>query len=176
MSFFQVRVAGLRDQLAARLRATSPDGRSAGAQLRAIRERTLQLVDRHSRLFSESIHLALKRERHRSRRLPDARGIRPRRAPPCVRARALSRPDAALGGPGPSLPYISNLSLSLAVRVEDGLTGEYRFARVKVPPLLPRFVPLSDQVRLVSLEQVIAEKSAFAVPEHVRSERTIASA
>src|SRR5262249_36822535 len=58
--------------------------------------------------------------------------------------------------PAHPFPYISNLSLSLAVVVRDIATGEERFARVKVPPLLPRFVTLPDSSRFVPLEQVIA--------------------
>src|SRR5205085_777547 len=60
--------------------------------------------------------------------------------------------------PAHPFPYISNLSLNLAVTVRDPSTGEERFARVKVPPLLPRFVALADGVRFVLLEQVIAAK------------------
>src|SRR5439155_250977 len=58
--------------------------------------------------------------------------------------------------PGHPFPYISNLSLNLAVIVRDPTTGERRFARVKVPPLLPRFVVTPDGERFVPLEQVIA--------------------
>src|SRR6185437_4772774 len=53
-------------------------------------------------------------------------------------------------------PHISNLSLNLAVMVRDPLRHLPRFARVKVPPLLPRFVALPDGERFVPLEQVIA--------------------
>ena len=58
--------------------------------------------------------------------------------------------------PAHPFPYISNLSLNLAVVVRDPVTGEERFARVKVPPLLPRFLVLPDGERFVPLEQVIA--------------------
>ena len=58
--------------------------------------------------------------------------------------------------PAHPFPYISNLSLNLAVVVRDPASGEERFARVKVPPTLPRFVPLADGERFVALEQVIA--------------------
>ena len=60
--------------------------------------------------------------------------------------------------PAHPFPYISNLSLNLAVTVRDPSSGEERFARVKVPPLLPRFVALPDGERFVLLEQVIAAK------------------
>ena len=58
--------------------------------------------------------------------------------------------------PAHPFPYISNLSLNLAVVVRDPRRGEERFARVKVPPLLPRFVAVPDGERFVPLEQVIA--------------------
>jgi len=58
--------------------------------------------------------------------------------------------------PGHPFPYISNLSLNLAVLVRDPLRRRVSFARIKVPPLLPRFVALPDGRRLVPLEQVIA--------------------
>ncbi len=60
--------------------------------------------------------------------------------------------------PAHPFPYISNLSLNLAVTVRDGASGEARFARVKVPPLLPRFIVLPDAERFIPLEQVIAAK------------------
>ena len=58
--------------------------------------------------------------------------------------------------PGHPFPYISNLSLNLLVEVGDPGTGEARIARVKVPPVLPRFVVMPDGERFVPLEQVIA--------------------
>ena len=58
--------------------------------------------------------------------------------------------------PGHPFPYISNLSLNLAVMVRDPERGDRAFARVKVPPLLPGFVALPDGERFVPLEQMIA--------------------
>ena len=58
--------------------------------------------------------------------------------------------------PGHPFPYISNLSLNLLVEVEDPANAERRIARVKVPPLLPRFVVMPDGERFVPLEQVIS--------------------
>ena len=68
--------------------------------------------------------------------------------------------------PAHPFPYISNLSLNLAVTVRDPSSGDERFARVKVPPLLPRFVPLPDGERFVLLEQLIAAKLDAPVPRH----------
>ncbi|MDP1805613.1 MAG: polyphosphate kinase, partial [Acidimicrobiales bacterium] len=58
--------------------------------------------------------------------------------------------------PGHPFPYISNLSLNLAVSVRDPGNGARRFARLKVPPLLPRFVVMPDGERFVAVEQLIA--------------------
>jgi polyphosphate kinase len=60
-------------------------------------------------------------------------------------------------GPGQPFPYISALSISLAVFVRDPETNEERFARVKVPEGLPRFLPVGREGRLVPLEQVLTD-------------------
>src|SRR5690606_18686898 len=58
--------------------------------------------------------------------------------------------------PGHPFPYISHLSLSLGVVLADPTSGETRFARLKLPTNLPRFVVMPDGERFVPLEQVIA--------------------
>src|SRR5438132_2556365 len=58
--------------------------------------------------------------------------------------------------PGHPFPYISHLSLNLAVMVRDPQRKEQRFARVKIPPVLPRFIPIVEGERYVPLEDVIA--------------------
>ena len=60
-------------------------------------------------------------------------------------------------GPGQPFPYISNLALSVGVTVRDPSTGETRFARVKVPEVLPRLIRVGDRDRFVQIEQVIAD-------------------
>src|SRR5438105_3908061 len=68
-------------------------------------------------------------------------------------------------GPGRPFPYISNLSLSLAVLVRDPATEQVAFARVKVPKeILPRFVAVSDFAPLVPLEDVIADNLGWLFP------------
>ena len=154
--FFQVRVAGLKEQLAVGVRSTSPDGLDQVEQLRAIRARVEELVTRQAAAFTKDIAPALKEvgvefsawadldadTRAQLTRVFDDR-IFPVLTPLAV-------------DPAHPFPYISNLSLNLAVVVRDHSTGEERFARVKVPPLLPRFVTVPDSTRYVPLEQVIA--------------------
>jgi polyphosphate kinase len=154
--FFQVRVAGLKEQLAAGVRSTSPDGLDQVEQLRAIRARDEELVTRQAAAFTKDIAPALAEagvefiDWHDLD--PDARAELTRvfedRIFPVLTPLAVD--------PAHPFPYISNLSLNLAVVVQDAATGEERFARVKVPPLLPRFVVVPNTSRFVPLEQVIA--------------------
>jgi polyphosphate kinase len=154
--FFQVRVAGLQDQVAAGIKRLSPDGLSPSEQLAAIADRVAEVTDRLEHMFLEDLAPAL-----------GAVGIRfsgwheldeddrvhmveefEKRIFPVLTPLAVD--------PGHPFPYISTLSLNLAVVLRDPVTLERRFARVKVPSLLPRFVVMPDGERFVPLEQVIA--------------------
>ena len=155
--FFQVRVSGLQEQVEAGVVKRSPDGRTPAEQLEGIRERAQELSIRAADVFASELVPALEKERIRIVRSIEA----------------LDRADLAFleqefderifpvltplsVDPAHPFPYISNLSLNLAAMVRDPMTGVRRFARVKVPPLLPRFVPLPDGERFVPLETVIA--------------------
>ncbi|MFN8018175.1 MAG: RNA degradosome polyphosphate kinase [Acidimicrobiales bacterium] len=154
--FFQVRVAGLVDQVEAKVGRTSPDGKSPTDQLGAIAARVGDLVDRLEHLFLEDIVPALAEvgivfsswhqldEDDREYLVGE------------FEARIFPVLTPLAVDPGHPFPYISSLSLNLAVVLRDPVTEERRFARVKVPPLLPRFVVMPDGERFVPLEQVIA--------------------
>ena len=154
--FFQVRVTGLEDQVVAGVRTRSADGLRPAEQLAAIRERVLELVSRQDRIFQEVLVPGLAEagiffsdfselDSKDQEFLDDVfeRQIFPVLTPLSV-------------DPGHPFPNISNLSLNLAVQVEDPVTGEQRIARLKVPPILPRFVVMPDGERFVALEKVIA--------------------
>ncbi|HYM53284.1 MAG TPA: RNA degradosome polyphosphate kinase [Candidatus Dormibacteraeota bacterium] len=155
--FFMVRVAGLRRQLAAGLAMSrSSDGLTTSEQLARIRERVANVADRHARLFADQIHPALAAAGVRITRWDDL--SKPHRA--SLQATFSERIFPVLTplavDPGHPFPYISNLSLNLAVLVEDPETKRQRhFARVKVPPLLGRFVTPEEGI-FVPLEDVIA--------------------
>src|SRR5262245_25678037 len=150
--FFQVRVAGLRQQVQAGKVAMSPDGRSADEQLAAIRERVLELTADHSRI-SLDVRAGLAQEgieivdygaipqHHETLRERFLEEIFPVLTPLAV-------------DPGHPFPYISTLSLSIAVGLQDPETGERRFARVKVPQILPRLIEIEPS-RFVLIDQVI---------------------
>jgi polyphosphate kinase len=154
--FFQVRVAGLKDQLAAGISGTAPDGLPVADQLKAIRSEIERQVADRTRIYNEVLvpELAL----HGTRLVPWAL------LGPSDMAYAESQFESEMFpvltplavDPGHPFPYISNLSLNLAVMVRDPQRGDRRFARVKIPPLLPGFLALPDGERFVPVEQVIA--------------------
>jgi polyphosphate kinase len=154
--FFQVRVAGLKEQVAHGLRSATPDGLTPGQQLAAIRADVDAQYQEVSKRFLSEVAPALAKEGivfsdystlddedrefldHQFRELVF----------PVVTPLAVD--------PAHPFPYISNLSLNLAIFVRNPETNLTRFARVKIPPILPRFVVLPDGERFVPLEQVIA--------------------
>jgi polyphosphate kinase len=159
--FFQIRVAGLKQQVAAGRSHPTPDGLSAAETLDRIRTRLLPLVARHSETFA-SVHEELaeegirivgyeeRPERHLELRTRFFDEIFPVLTPLAV-------------DPGHPFPYISDLSLSMAVTVRDTVTGEQLFARIKVPPILPRLMEVGERT-YVLLEQVIAANLGALFP------------
>jgi len=153
--FFQVRVAGLTGQEEAGLLVRSPDGRTAPETLAAIREKTLELTAAQAKLWKRELRPAL----------ADA-GVIVGEVEDCNR-KELEELEQRFGrdifpiltplavGPGQPFPYISPLSLSLGIFVRDEETGEERFARVKVPELLPRFFSIGTRGLFLPLERVI---------------------
>jgi polyphosphate kinase len=154
--FFQVRVGGLKDHVAAGLRARSADGRSAAQQLHDIRSKCIRLLERSDDVFESSIVPSLARAGLYFASIEELDTEEKARLLSVFEKEIFPVLTPLAVDPGHPFPYISNLSLNLAVLVEDPSTHEQRFARVKVPPLLPRFVPLDGGGRFVALEQLIA--------------------
>ncbi len=154
--FFQVRVAGLKEQVAHGVGFTPPDGMTPNQQLAAIRRDVELQYEALSKQFLSEVAPALASEgivfSDYSTLDPEDREYLDHQF------RELVYPVLTPLAVDPShpFPYISNLSLNLAVFVRNPETGLARFARVKVPPILPRFVVLPDLERFVPLEQVIA--------------------
>ena len=161
--FFMIRVAGLAGRVAAGLGAAAPGGLEPAAQLKAIRARVLELAAQQATIFG-ALESALAEA---GIRLGGGQGIEP-----ADEAEIHQRFEEQLFpvltplavDPGHPFPYISNLSLNLAVMVRDGHDGQRRFARVKVPPLLSRFQSTADGARLYPLDQVIVEHLAMLFP------------
>ncbi len=141
--YYMVRVAGLRDQIDAGVENPGPDGRTPSETIALIRERVLELGGRLSECFEGRLRPALAEHDIRVlavNELDDEQRAELSRHFQKVIFPALTPLAVA---PGRPFPYISNLSLSLAVLVRDPVTDQTVFARVKVPTeILPRFVTL----------------------------------
>ncbi len=154
--FYQVRVAGLQQQLAAGLAAArSADGLTTTEQLARIAERTERLTQRHARLFLDEIAPRLTASGLEILRWHDLSDDQRRALDEIFEARIFPVLTPLAVDPSHPFPYISNLSLNLAVQVADPDADVAHFARVKVPPLLGRFATAGDNV-YVPLEDVIA--------------------
>jgi polyphosphate kinase len=153
--FFQVRVAGLHEQLEAGAPA-GPDGLSPAAALTAIQGRVRTLSTRRNRILTKSILPALAKEGIRIVSWSDL--SKSERLEMRVRFEEQIFPvlTPLAVDPAHPFPYVSDLSLSLAVVVRDPETRQRRFARVKVPQNLPRFVSVVDGARYIPIEQVVA--------------------
>jgi polyphosphate kinase len=154
--FFQVRVAGLKEQLLVPVAQTSPDGMSTGEQLRAIHAGVEDLITQATRVFEREIRPALSEAGISLVTPAELDDLDRAHLAGEFRERIFPVLTPLAVDPAHPFPYISHLSLNLAVMVSDPSLDQMRFARVKVPPLLPRFVTLPGAGRFISLEQVIA--------------------
>jgi polyphosphate kinase len=154
--FFMVRVAGLRDQVEAGIVTRGSDGWTPSETLEAIAKHVGPAIEYQVRVFLDQVTPAMAEAGIRiadmaelgKQELDFVREYFQREVFPVLTPLAVD--------PSHPFPYISNLSLSLAVTVRDPGTARDRFARVKVPGILPRFIPLGDGATFVPLEQVVA--------------------
>jgi polyphosphate kinase len=161
--FFQVRVAGLAAQLDSGVNLTSPDGLVAGEQLRLIRPEVEALVARQEELFSKSLVPELAAAGIELCSFDELREDEQARASVLFDEKIFPVLTPLSVDPAHPFPYISSLSLSLAIVVADPGTGEHRFARVKVPPSLPRWLAVSPG-RYLPVEQVVTAHLALLFP------------
>ena len=153
--FYMVRVAALRRQVAAGVVQMTPDGLTPQAQVEAIDARIREMLERRRHCLHEVLIPQLDRV---GVRLVPMESLTPEERT-AIDAYFESEVFPVLTplavDPGHPFPYISNLSLSLAVQVHDeGRNGEH-FARVKVPKSLPRFIPIKRPNHFVALEDLI---------------------
>jgi polyphosphate kinase len=154
--FFMVRVAGLHDQVDAGIDARGPDGLSPSDTIDRIAERTRELGRRHSRQWEDHVRPAMAEHGIRVIDCEECDGPELEQIDRQFSEQIFPVLTPLAVGPGRPFPYISNLSLSLAVWLRDPVSRTQTFARVKVPKeVLPRFVPLGGDV-FVPLEAVIA--------------------
>jgi polyphosphate kinase len=155
--FYMVRVAGLHDQVEAKIDARGADGLAAGEVIERIRERAIELRERLRRCFADEICPALAERGVRIMSLEDANAAEREEVERIFGQQVFPALTPLVIGRGRPFPYISNMSLSLGVLLRHPEKEEEVAARVKVPKeLLRRFLSIGDGRTFVPLEQVIA--------------------
>jgi polyphosphate kinase len=140
--FFMVRVAGLKQQIAAGVHDISPDGLTPAAQLTAVRAKAVKLIQEARCCLMNELLPALDKagirvldyDQLNQQQRADAKRYFDETVFPVLTPLAFD--------PGRPFPHISNLSLNLAIHIRDR-AGERHFARLKIPGTLPQLVPLS---------------------------------
>src|SRR5438093_2102689 len=153
--FYQVRVAGLKQQVAAGIVERTADGMTPEEQLARISSTVRELMAQHRQCLVHEVLPGLAKHGltlHHS--MSELSATDRQHLDAYFQSHVFPVLTPLAVDPGHPFPYISNLSLSLAV-VLRGADGEERFARVKVPKILPRWVPLTPPNQFVALEEVI---------------------
>src|SRR5262249_52839069 len=154
--FFMVRVAGLKRRIAAGVAVRSASGLMPKEVLRRIWSEASELMARQARVFRDQLIPALAEEGIELLRWEDLDRPGPGECKKIFKERIFPVLTPLAVDPAHPFPYISGLSLNLAVLVANPKTGKEHFARVKVPQSFTRFIALGNQ-RFVPLEDVIAE-------------------
>ncbi|WP_263119147.1 RNA degradosome polyphosphate kinase [Cellulomonas sp. RIT-PI-Y] len=178
--FFMVRVAGLKRRIAAGLAVTAASGLSPRRVLESISERAHELMERHAAVFTEQVQPALAAEGITLVRWEELGEAEQDRLRKFFRKQIFPVLTPLAVDPAHPFPYISGLSLNLAVVVANPTTGKEHFARVKVPPLLPRYIAVDAKGRptatagqapmdqrpmsFVPIEDVIAQHLDYLFP------------
>lgn len=171
--FYMVRVAGLKRRIATGMAVTAASGLTPRQVLDGISVRAQELAQRHARVFTDDIAPKLAEAGIRLCHWQDLREEDQTRLEKFFRKEIFPVLTPLAVDPAHPFPYISGLSLNLAVVVRHPVTGKENFARVKVPPLLPRFIAVDangkprrpedvgtdelEDVSFVPLEEVIGQ-------------------
>ena len=177
--FFMVRVAGLKRRMATGMAVTAASGLLPRQVLERVSARAHELTARHAAVFADDVRPALAEEGITSVRFEDLHEAEQERLHKYFRKMIFPVLTPLAVDPAHPFPYISGLSLNLAVIVRNPATGNEHFARVKVPPLLPRFIAVDGRGRphrvqdapdadgitsLVPIEDVIASFLYYLFP------------
>jgi polyphosphate kinase len=153
--FFQVRVAGLVEQARNDVASSSPDGLSPYEQIEAINERVADLQARIDSLFTKELVPALHAEGITIEALEDLNESDRQYVDEVFEDQLFPVLTPLAVDPSHPFPFISNLSLNIAVLVKDD-DDSTQFARVKIPPNVDRFIRLESGDRFIPIEQVVA--------------------
>jgi polyphosphate kinase len=163
--FFMVRVAGLKRRIATGLAVPSAAGMSPIEQLEQIKEYAHRLQERHARVFAEQIRPELAYEHIHIVRWNELDDAAQQRLTEMFKEKVFPILTPLAVDPAHPFPYISGLSLNLAVIVRNPVSEKELFARLKVPDQLPRLISIDGPragsvpgrtARFIPLEEVIA--------------------
>lgn len=161
--FFMVRVAGLKRRIAAGLAVRAASGLMPREVLELIWKNTRELSERHARVFREQLMPKLQAEGIELVRWSDLSDSEIKHCKKLFKERVFPVLTPLAVDPAHPFPYISGLSLNLAVLIRDPISGKEHFARVKVPQIFSRFVPLGEN-RFVPLEDIMRERLSKLFP------------
>jgi len=172
--FFMIRVAILKEQIAAQISKLAPDGLTPPAQLEALAERLRPMVSEQHQHFEQELRSALKTVGVYLLNYADLTKAQQSYLQTFFEKRIFPVLTPLGVDPGRPFPTMSNLSLNLAVTVKNPRTGQKLFARVKVPDILPRFIELPKNLGQAEkqpfiwaglpLEQIIANNLSMLFP------------
>jgi len=172
--FFMVRVSGVMEQEDAGIHPHTPDGLSPTKQLKALREHLTEKIALQHKTFEQDLRPQLQDHGVYLLDYSDLTKEQKFYLKDYFESRIFPVLTPLSVDPAHPFPRMSNLSLNLAVRVVNPENGNERFARVKVPGSLPRFLEMPEQLRTykgktclwlgVPLEQVIAENLDYLFP------------
>lgn len=173
--YFMVRVAATKQQIEANVYKRTPDGRSPSEQLAAIAQRLRPMIDEAHSYLQNVLRGELIANGIRLLDYDDLSSAQTDYLDQYFKDQIFPVLTPLAVDPGHPFPYISNLSINLAVEIQDETAAESHFARVKVPKVLPRFVQLPESLESdkenapshwtgVPMEQVIAHNIAALFP------------
>ena len=173
--FFMVRVAALKKQVEAGVSKLSADGRSAHQQLEAIAETLTPMIEEQHQHFERVLKKELVKSGIHILNYVDLNQEQRSHIDNYFEEYIFPVLTPLAVDPSHPFPYISNLSLNLAVVLKDPATDDELFARVKIPKVLPRFVALPEDLRQrhrgkpgvwtgVPMEQIVTHNLEYLFP------------
>jgi polyphosphate kinase len=158
--FFMVRVAGLKRRIMTGIAVPTNTGRSPQDVLGDINDRAHELQLRHAHAFHDLVKPALDEEHIHIESWSDLADADRAKLDEIFTEQIFPVLMPLAVDPAHPFPYISGLSLNLSVRIKDPRTNRVEFARLKVPPILSRFIPLPDdgtgRMRFIPIEDLIS--------------------
>ena len=162
--FYMVRVAGLRRQIATGIYRLPPDGMTPLDEQAAINARVARLLELQRECLYDRLLPAMAERGIMLRTMADLTPAEWQTVDRFFESQVFPVLTPLAIDPGHPFPYLSNLSLSLAVQIFDPVSGAERFARVKVPKSLPRWISFGRPNEFIPLEQVIGANLGALFP------------